>query len=268
MYEALTNREIDGEIEYYDVSNVMTSEYYRNDASFLTEYGKLIILIEHQSTPNINMPVRQLLYYADIIKMYIADTGQLGKLYSNQKVQIPAPEFIVVYNGVWKLNSNSYSLDNIFEINNAGIKAECKIYNINYNELSETQRNRKDELVGYSFFVDRVMYYVKESHLELNKALKQAVMDCKSNNYLLEYIKRREFISMATVYFTSKDLQDIRYEDGIEVGREQGIEVGRREIISDMIKHGYKYDEISRITNYAIEDIKRIDIENSQSNSK
>jgi hypothetical protein len=54
-----------------------------------------VILLEHQSTINPNMPLRLLLYIARIYEKIIAGK----KIYSVEKVAIPMPEFFILYNG-------------------------------------------------------------------------------------------------------------------------------------------------------------------------
>ncbi len=46
MYESLTNNVLKGDLIYYDTENVMSTENYRNDVSFLTDDGRAIVLIE------------------------------------------------------------------------------------------------------------------------------------------------------------------------------------------------------------------------------
>ena len=59
--------------------------------------GKLIILTEHQSTVNKNMPVRVLLYYAEELKRYLfADEKRKKQLYRRGLIKLPSPEFYVI----------------------------------------------------------------------------------------------------------------------------------------------------------------------------
>ena len=60
-----------------------------NDISFEIG-GKLVVLIEHQSTINPNMPLRLLMYIA---RIYEKITGP-QKIYGSRKRLIPRPEFI------------------------------------------------------------------------------------------------------------------------------------------------------------------------------
>ena len=65
-----------------------------NDISFEIA-GKLVVLIEHQSTINPNMALRLLMYIARIYEKIIDSEH----IYSGKQILIPQPEFIVLYNG-------------------------------------------------------------------------------------------------------------------------------------------------------------------------
>lgn len=64
----------------------------KNDAAFIV--GNDLNLYEHQSTYNPNMPIRHLIYFADIIEPYVKNRD----LYSKKKIRIPVPHFVVFYN--------------------------------------------------------------------------------------------------------------------------------------------------------------------------
>ena len=67
---------------------------YYNDVSMIIN-GKLIVLVEHQSTINENMPLRFLDY---VVRLYEKNVKQENR-YKRKLVQIPTPEFYVFYNG-------------------------------------------------------------------------------------------------------------------------------------------------------------------------
>jgi len=66
-----------------------------NDISFEIG-GKLVVLIEHQSTINPNMALRLLMYIARVYEKIIGDRN----IYSSRLLRIPRPEFYVLYNGI------------------------------------------------------------------------------------------------------------------------------------------------------------------------
>ena len=68
----------------------------RNDASFII--GTDMNFYEHQSTYNPNMPLRDLFYISSEYQKLVDKKS----LYSSVLQKIPAPQFIVFYNGTEK----------------------------------------------------------------------------------------------------------------------------------------------------------------------
>lgn len=67
---------------------------FDTDISVLVN-GRLFVLIEHQSTPNENMPLRCLEYYVHLLYGIVPAKAR----YKKTIFKIPAPEFYVFYNG-------------------------------------------------------------------------------------------------------------------------------------------------------------------------
>ena len=65
----------------------------KNDLSFVID--SRLSLYEHQSTYSPNLPLRMLLYLADLY----ADLTKSENLYGRKKVMLPPPQFIIFYNG-------------------------------------------------------------------------------------------------------------------------------------------------------------------------
>ena len=65
-----------------------------NDLSFTID-NRLVVLIEHQSTINNNIPLRLLIYMAKVYEKIV----NMKKVYQTKLEKIPYPEFIVLYNG-------------------------------------------------------------------------------------------------------------------------------------------------------------------------
>ena len=74
---------------------------FDTDISVLVN-GRLFVLIEHQSTPNENMPLRCLEYYVHLLYGIVPAKTR----YNETLFKIPAPEFYVFYNGSRKLRKN------------------------------------------------------------------------------------------------------------------------------------------------------------------
>ncbi len=82
-----------------------------NDLSFVLD-DKLIVLIEHQSTINKNMPLRMLHYISEIYN-HLYDKKDL---YKREKIPIPKPVFIVLYNGEENIKDfEEYLLSDLFK---------------------------------------------------------------------------------------------------------------------------------------------------------
>lgn len=67
----------------------------KNDVAFLIACD--LNLYEHQSTWNPNMPLRGLLYFADMLRGYIEK--QELDIYSSTRISLPVPRYIIFYNG-------------------------------------------------------------------------------------------------------------------------------------------------------------------------
>ena len=94
LYNAMTGKHYD-DPELLEINTLENAIYMtiKNDVSFLID-GRLS-LYEHQSTKNPNLPLRFLLYISHLYSRMTKDKN----LYGTARVQIPAPEFVVFYNG-------------------------------------------------------------------------------------------------------------------------------------------------------------------------
>ena len=54
-----------------------------------------MLLAEHQSTVNANMPLRLFMYLAEIYRQYVDEDA----VYKKESIALPAPKFYVFYNG-------------------------------------------------------------------------------------------------------------------------------------------------------------------------
>ena len=68
----------------------------KNDISFLLD-NLMVVLIEHQTTINPNMPLRFLSYVDELYTRYTSASHK--EIYGCKLIKIPAPEFYVFYDG-------------------------------------------------------------------------------------------------------------------------------------------------------------------------
>lgn len=95
LYNAL-NKTMYTDVENLEITTLENAVYmnYKNDISFVFDFE--LILYEHQSTVNPNMPLRDLLYVSRVIQNRIREEN----LYGSKQIQIPTPRFVIFYNGM------------------------------------------------------------------------------------------------------------------------------------------------------------------------
>jgi hypothetical protein len=126
----------------------------KNDISFMLG-DSLIVLMEHQSSINPNMPVRFLEYIARVYEKVIDKRA----LYSRKLARIPRPEFIVFYNGKEDYpDFVELRLSDAFKGDGVGkpeLELVVKVYNINKGHNPQISGKVK-VLEEYATFIAKV----------------------------------------------------------------------------------------------------------------
>jgi hypothetical protein len=130
--------------------------HQRNDVSFIID-RRLVVLTEHQSTINENMPFRFLLPVAHLFENSIEDKKAV---YRQKLVKLPRPEFLVLYNGTEPFpDEKELKLSDAFmEVegySDARLELTVKVYNVNKGH-NEAIVKKSEVLSGYVEFVDKV----------------------------------------------------------------------------------------------------------------
>ncbi|MCL2410891.1 MAG: Rpn family recombination-promoting nuclease/putative transposase [Treponema sp.] len=243
------------------LENVVFMDLY-NDISFEIG-GKLVVLIEHQSTINPNMGLRLLLYISRVLEKII--TGK--NLYSGNRLSIPWPEFFVLYNGKEPYPDNAtLRLSDLFEKpHDLGLpkKAvplldlEVKVININEGK-NEAIVSRCKKLAEYSAFIAKTRSFEKDLQ-DREKAVKAAIKYCSRYDILKEFLEihASEVLNMLLTEWNTEDALSVRFEEGMERGFEEGVEKGMVRGIEkgvektlDLIAQGYSIDEIRERLTY------------------
>ena len=211
----------------------------RNDASFIIDYH--LSLYEHQSTYSPNMPLRELIYFVNIISRRLKDKN----LYGRSLVKIPVPHFVVFYNGKEPAPEHyELRLSDAFEHHTDAPEIEliCQVYNINKGH-NEELLSKCPTLRDYMYFVDLVReYHAKNNFTDLKDAIRQAIDQCISEDILRDFLKehRQEVEKMMQLDYTferqielerqeaRKSGEEIGWKLGEEAGRKLGEEVGRK----------------------------------------
>ena len=200
----------------------------KNDIAFTID-NKFIVLTEHQSTINPNMPLRDLFYISSIYQQKL-DTK---RLYGRSPVRVPRPEFIVFYNGMedmpcyWEYRlEDSYLGEHLPEQKNA-LNLTVKVYNINKEKEGEILRKSRS-MEGYSELIDRIRWYASGGPIT-REDVKEAVESCISEGILPDFLKKyaTEVVGMLYKRFTEEEVKELYMTDGYEMGFEQGEKTGK-----------------------------------------
>ena len=178
--------------------------------------GKFLVLIEHQSTVNENMPLRCLSYVAEILNNLIE---KKRTIYQRAMIKIPAPEFIVFYNGDEdEPLKREMRLSDAFLAETHALELIVTAYNINFG-LSQPLIEKCSYLHDYSFFVDKVKQG-KTNGLTTDKAIKEAVQYCIENGIMGSYLKEHaeEVFRMAIDVWDINEAKHYWKEEGVEEG--------------------------------------------------
>ena len=235
LYSALGGVSLppDTPVSINKLENVLYMDMY-NDISFEVS-GKLVVLIEHQSSINPNMALRLLLYISRVLEKTIKGRG----LYSEKSISIPWPEFYVLYNGAKPYpDVNVLKLSDLFEKPldlglpekpNPLLELEVKVININEGR-NEAILTRCRGLAEYSSFIARVRAFIEEGN-NLEEAIKKAVKYCQKYGILKQFLENHsiEVINMLLTDWNLEDAKKVWYEDGMEDGLEKGRLEGRED---------------------------------------
>jgi len=267
LYNALHGTELDAstELEPLRLEQVMYMAF-RNDVACLVD-GKIIVLIEHQSTINANMPLRFLQYAA---RLYERIQNPRDR-YLRRLKKIPTPEFYVFYNG-----EEDYPESTTLRLSDAFIAAPEKpslelvvsVTNINYNKGNEILHTCKP-LKEYTLFVDAVRKHTK---LDSENGFRNAIKECIQNDILREYLQRKskEVMNMLIAEYDydvdiavqREEEREIALKEGIAQGKQEGIFEGSHQKALETAKlmrtHNYPIAEICTMTGLSAEEVENL----------
>ena len=191
----------------------------KNDLAFMLETN--IYLYEHQSTLNPNIPLRDLIYIGIEYQQYVDDKS----LYSSRLQKIPAPKFMVFYNGTDAVDDRvELRLSKAYEHLAGEPDLELKVLMLNVNEGHNKELMEQCQtLKEYAIYVARVRKYTSE--MNLNDAVARAIDECDKE-------------------WEEKKLRKAEYE----AGKSDGIEIAEERMIHNMIKLDFPIEKIAEVT--------------------
>lgn len=201
-----------------------------NDLSFVIDMR--LSLYEQQSTYNPNLPTRFLMYIADIYSEMTKDSN----LYGEKKILIPAPRFIVFYNGEKEQPDRVImKLSELYQVNedNPMLKLEAIMLNINPGHNEEI-KNLCKTLKDYAEYTARIRNYSKDMSVE--DAVERAITECIREGILSEFLRRNRAEAKKVSIYEYDEAKHMKMER--EEGRIEGIKNSLLTILR--IKNGEK----------------------------
>ena len=212
----------------------------KNDLSFLIDCR--VPLFEHQSTYNPNMPVRFLFYISD---MYSTLTdGQ--NLYGTRLIQIPAPRFIVFYNGQEQRPEHevlTLSKAYLTQEEDVSLELIVEVFNINVGYNEELKKASKT-LSDYAIYVQRIRDY-RGKGFSIEESVEQAIEECIKDDILREFLMKNKAEAMAVSIYEYNEEEHMRmereqhYEEGLKAGLEK-----EKNAVKNLFKKGVDFEII------------------------
>ena len=191
---------------------------FNNDVSWEIN-GKLIVLVEHQSTINENMPFRCLEYVTRIYEEIIP----VKQRYAEKVYKIPNPDFYVVYVGKKEIPlEQELRLSNAFyEQDGSKLELLVKVKNCSDSKLLPVVGNC-DILKEYCRFIE----IVEQNYNKLypKTSFRKSIELAMSEGILVDYLDRksREVINMLCAKYDYKMDIAVKQEEAFADGKEEG----------------------------------------------
>ena len=244
--------------------NTLEGSFYsnlKNDISFILD-NMIVVLIEHQTTINPNMPLRFLSYVDEIYRMQTQ--SQQRKIYGRDLIKLPAPEFYVFYDGEdSSFDHETLRLSDAFLAPSDQLELTVNVYNLADNKSSRL-KSLCEPLHDYSVFSNKYKQFRREN-LSIDEAVQAAINYCLENNIMGEYLKNneREVIDMFGFEWNEQEERKALLEAGEERGEARGEARGRArgkiEAICDMILHGLiSFNDLKSSGRYTPEELAAI----------
>ena len=239
------------------LDQVLYMTFY-NDVSYLVD-NKIIVLAEHQSTINPNMPLRCLEYISRLYETLFESKEK----YSRKLLNIPMPEFYVFYNG-----DETYPSDKTLKLSDAfiektvkpNLELTVKIININQQNHHPLLKNCKT-MYEYTIFVETVRRWKKT---DPQNGFQKAIEECIANDILRDYLKRKtkEVLNMLLAeYDYETDIAVQRAEEreiAFAEGISQGVYQNKLETAKNLAEMGFTVEAIAKATGLSCEEIEKL----------
>ena len=205
-----------------------------------------------KSTKNPNLPLRFLLYISHLYSRLTVKAN----LYRERIVQIPAPEFIIFYNGKDEMPERQLlKLSDMYSVKeeNPKLELEATLLNIsgtNNRKLKDACRTLRD----YAIYTDKIRAYAET--MELAEAVDRVINECIEEDVLRDFLMEHKAEARAMSIFEYDQERHMQQE------REAGIEKGERQLLRRLVQknlsRGMSFAEIAEVLDETEERIREI----------
>ncbi len=218
----------------------------KNDLSFVID--SQLSLYEHQSTYSPNLPLRMLLYLADLY----ADMTKNENLYGKKKVKIPPPQFIIFYNGVERQpDRRILRLSDLYEAEEEEHKLELEavMLNVNAGHNRELLQSCKT-LADYAEYTACIRKYAEE--MDTEDAVECAIVECIQEGILEEFLRKNRAEAKRMSIYEYDQARHIRqeredaWEEGWSEGRNEGRQEEKRSVAARLAEMGMTAEQIAQ----------------------
>jgi predicted transposase/invertase (TIGR01784 family) len=195
---------------------------------------------------------------ASVYNKYVKTRGY--KIYSSRLIELPRPEFIVLYSG-----EDEYPDEKILKLSDAyfdlpkghmpsgDLELEVRVLNVN-KKCNQAVTSKSIELSGYVTLVDEIRKN-KATGMELVEAIDKAVEDCKARNILYEFLQKYGGGIVDMLY------AEWNLEEYGAAQREDGKLAGLLEAAKAMLEEGDSPEKVARCTGLPLEQVRELQLQ-------
>ena len=262
LYNALTDQHLKFE-ETTIKDSVIQNTIYRslkNDVCKVIN-GKVVVLVEHQSTVNENMPLRCLLYIARVYEMLVPKHER----YYKARREIPKPEFFVLYTGIDDIEEyKELRLSDAFVTeerktpdSDHEIQLELKVPFVNVRPGKNLKiLENCNTLKEYSELIEKIHNLLQETdnrEIVYKKSIKWGLAEGILKGYLEKAVS--EIINMLIAEYS--------YEEDVAAQREEAFELGAKktaiETATNLLKMNVgTQEQIAQATGLSLEKVQKL----------
>ena len=217
----------------------------KNDLSFII--GTSMNLYEHQSSTNLNMPLRGLIYFSQLYQQYVRRYGY--SLYAKSQIPLPFPNYIVFYNGLEDMpDEEELLLSNAFskEMTDQLPAVECRVRLLNINNGHNKELLEKcQRLKEYSEFISSIREFLNQG-MSIQDASHAALKQGIEKGLLSDLLSRCETEVFAMLLEEYDAEEVLRYREREAAKETEQLTLARDRKLFDLLLSQERYEDAKR----------------------